>query len=330
MHAIRRFRVALLLLALVVAIGVAGYVLIEKWDAFDALYMTIITIAGVGFMEVHPLSGPGRTFTLILIVGGFTVNAYIAWVFVDLILVGALREALGRRRMERELGHLQDHTIICGYGRMGQEIALQFAARKAPFVVIEVNQSRCEQLAEKGLLFVHGDASDDQILRAAGVERAASLITVAPRDADNIFITLSARALNPKLLIVARSIDQQDARKLELAGADRAISPYLIGARRIAAAIFQPAVVDYLDLQREDLEFELRDFVVEAGSHLSGKRIRDVKIRHATGCTVLAIREAGTSRFKSNPRSDTEMNVGDTLIVVGTAAQIEKLQALGG
>jgi voltage-gated potassium channel len=330
MTTLRRFRLALLGLALIVLGGVTGYVVIERWSVFDALYMTVITLATIGYGEVRPLSMAGRVFTMVLIASGLTVGAYIAGAFTELIVAEKFREIVERRRMKRELERLSGHYIICGWGRMGQEIADEFLRKRVPFVVVELSEEKCRRLAERGLPYVQGDASEDQALEGAGVKRARGLVAVAPRDADNIFITLSARSLKKDLFIVARSVHERDAHKLEIAGADRVVSPYVIGARRMAAACFHPTVVDFLDLEvrHEDLEWELDDIPVTPHAMFAGKTVRDSRIREETGCTILAIREATTNRFHSNPSADTVLNLGDTLIVLGTPAQIEHLEEL--
>jgi voltage-gated potassium channel len=332
MTVLHRLRTALLLLALVLILGVTGYVTIEGWSAFDALYMTVITLATIGYGETRTLTPAGRAFTMVLIVSGVSVGAYAAAAYNEVLLRNLLTNVLGRRRMERELAQLKDHFIICGWGRMGQELVQQFRSKQVPFVVIEVDEDKCRRLAEKGIRFVQGDASDDQVLRAAGIERAQGLVTVAPKDADNIFITLSARSLNPRLYIVARSVYDADVHKLEIAGADRVISPYVIGARRIAAALFHPATADFLDREVDGqvLEWELQDLTVRAEAAFVGMRLRDCGIREKTGCTVLAVRNAGASNFISNPDSDTLLAEGSTLIALGTADQLARLEALAG
>lgn len=327
-----RLRLALALMALTIAVGAVGYSRIEGWSAFDGLYMAVITLSTVGFGEIHALSHAGRVFTLIYIVVGRVAEAYVLVVFTQLIIVEPLRDVLGRRRMERDLARLSDHYIVCGWGRMGQEIVEQIRRRDQPCVVIETLEEKCRRMAEKGILYVQGDASSDQALLAAGVERARGLVSVAPRDADNIFITLSARALNKTLFIVARSVYAHDVHKLEIAGADRVISPYVIGARRIAAAVFHPTVVDFLDLEVEhqDLEWELDDVPITPDSCFARKSLRECGIRQSTGCTVLAIRSGATQRFISNPDPDTVFQAGDTLVVLGTPRQLQSLERLAG
>jgi voltage-gated potassium channel len=330
MAVIRRLRVALLLLLLVLLCGAVGYMRIEGWSFFDALYMTVNTVTFVGFGEVHPLSPAGRAFTMCLLASAAAVSVYTAAVLTQLVVLEPLREVLGKRRMERGLARLSGHTIVCGWGRMGQEIADQLRRRSTPLVVVELSEPKCRLLEEAGILCIHGDASDDQVLRAAGVERARALIAVAPKDADNIFITLSARALNRELVIVARSIYEQDVHKLRLAGANRVISPYVIGARRIATAVFNPSVVDFLDLESQEHEEEwgLEQVGVHADAAFAGQTLRQSGIREHTGCTVVALRDAATGRLHSNPGPDTRIDAGDLLVVLGGAAELARLREL--
>lgn len=332
MAELTRLRRAVVVLVLVIGIGVAGYVTLEGWSVFDAFYMTVITLATIGYGEVQQLHTPGRVFTIVLILLGITVGTYALGAFTELIVAEKVRDIFGRRRMERGLAQLKDHFIICGWGRMGQEIGREFRTKKVPFVVIELGDDKCRQLEELGVLFVHGDAARDENLKAAGVERARGLIAVAPRDPENIFITLSARAMNPDLFIIARSVYEQDQHKLELAGADRVISPYVIGARRIAAAAFHPTVVDFLDLEvhHEKLEWELEDLEVTTECWFSGKTLRESGIREKCGCTVLAVKEPETGTFVSNPSPETKLDPGDWLVVLGTLDQLSALRRLAG
>jgi voltage-gated potassium channel len=327
-----RFRIALLLLLLVILAGVAGFMFIERWSFFDALYMSIITLATVGFSEVQPLSNPGRAFTIGLILAGRCAEVYAVVVFTQVLVVEHLRLELGRRRMQKDVAQMHDHYLICGWGRMGQEIVELFRLRHAPFLVLEINEEKVRRLTEMGVHVMHGDAADDQTLIRAGVKRARGLIAVAPRDADNIFIALSARALNKDLFIVARCAHEQDVQKFYTAGANRVISPYVIGARRIAAAAFHPAVVDFLEpeVHRDDLEWELEDIHVTEKAVFVGKSLRDSGIREQAGCTILALREGEARFFHSNPGPDTVLRVGDTLIALGLPHQLAALEELAG
>lgn len=325
-----RFRLGLLCFLLVVSLGALGYAATEGMPLDRAVYSAILSVGTV--TEVPVQTAAGRAVNQFLVLGGIAFTALLAGSMAELIVGAQLRALLGTDRMERQISRLKNHFIVCGYGRMGQELVAQFQSRGSQVVVIDINEDRCRELSVAGVPAVHGDASDDQILAAAGVQRARGLITVAPRDADNIFITLSARALNRDLFIVARSVYDQDVKKLELAGANRVISPYVIGAQRIAAAMFVPQVVDFLDVQisRGDVAWELVDLHVSPGSSLDGCTLKSSDIRMTTGCTVLAIRRCNSEEFQSNPEPDTRLKAGDTLIVIGTHAQIEQLKVRVG
>lgn len=331
-RSLRRFRIAFLGLGAVLLIGTAGYVVLEGWSAFDALYMTVITLATIGYQEVRPLTVPGRVFTIGLVVVGVSTTAILAASFAEVRFSEIVNLTVGRRRMQRSLAHLNNHFILCGFGRMGQEIAEQFRRRRSPYVVIELSEEKARLLEQGGHLYVCGDASDDRVLKAAGIERARGLIAVAPNDAVNVFITLSARALRSDLFIVARSVYAHDQHKLEIAGANRVVSPYVMGARRIASAAFFPNVIDFLDLNihDEDFEWELGDVRIVAHTPFRERKLRESGLRETTGCTVLAVRSAATGRFVSNPDPDTVLHEGDALVVLGTAEQLRKLARWAG
>lgn len=325
-----RLRFALLLVFLTALAGTTGYMVIERWGLLDAVYMTVITLATVGYSETHPLSDTGRVFTMVLIFVGRIVEIYLVVNFTQVLVVEQLKGTFQRRRMQQEIQRLRGHYLICGWGRMGQEIVDQFHARKIPHVVIELSSEKCAVLRERKVLVVQGDAADDRVLKEAGIEHAAGLIAVAPGDADNVFITLSARALNPDLFIVARCAYEQDIQKLRTAGANRVISPYVIGAHRIAAAAFHPIVVDFLDQQfgQEQLEWEIEEIEIRPNTPFAGRTLRESGIRDQTGCTVLAVRDALEKRFRNNPSPDSILAVGDTLIVLGAPDQLQRLNQM--
>ena len=231
--------------------------------------------------------------------------------------------------MEKSIRGVKDHYIICGYGRMGQAIAAEFRARRVPFVVVENNPEQLPRLITEKLLFVEGDATDEKSLLAAGVERAKGLITVAPTDADNTFIVLTAKGINPNLFVVARSITIEDEPKLRRAGADRVLSPYVLGGKRMAWSVLRPTVVDFLEsaMYSESLELEISEVTVTADSEFADKTIRESRIRERSGATIIAVKSKGGS-LTSSPSPDVEIQEGDILIVVGTPRQLEVLQSM--
>ena len=224
-----------------------GYVAIEGWTPFEALYMTVTTLATVGFGEIHPLSPQGRLFTIVLIIFGVGGVLYVLTTMMQFVFEGHLGRNLERRRMERRIDQLRDHFLMCGFGRVGRQVARDFHEADIPFVIIDVHQPSLDAAAEEGYLCVRGDAADDDTLRRAGIERARGLVTCVQSDADNIFVTLSARALRADLFIVARGNNDDAAPKLRRAGADRVVSPYSIGGRQMAMLAVRPAAVEFVD-----------------------------------------------------------------------------------
>ena len=239
MDPVRHLRFSIAALVSVIALGTLGYATIEDWRVFDALYMTIITLATVGFREVHELSPEGKIFTIVLIISGTGIIAYTLSSLIQFTLEGQLRKILGRKKLESRIGKLRDHYIICGYGRIGHLICREFQSRPTPFVIVEQNPNHIERLEREGYMYVEGDATDDETLQSAGIEHAKGLITAVTSDTDNVYITLTARGLNPKLFILARAGEEGAEKKLMRAGASKVISPYTIGASRMA----QPTTV---------------------------------------------------------------------------------------
>jgi voltage-gated potassium channel len=329
-----RIRLALLLLLVLLGVGVVGYQRIEGWSPLEALFTTVMMLSTVGYSGIHALSPGGQAFTIVLVSLGVGIVAYLARTVAETVVDEEIVTRRRQRRMQSRIDALHDHVIICGFGRMGQEIAREFAARRLPHVVVDIDPDEREVMDEAGVLHVIGDASDDQVLHAAGIDRARGLVAVAPTDADNIFIVLSARSLNPRLHIVARSVLEQDEHKLRRAGADRVISPYVMGARRIAAAVYRPDLVDYVDLHALRAEAEMEAITVTDSSPLRGRTLSEAGIQEKTGCILLAVRPreaTGTARrFVSNPPPVTLLRDGDVLIALGTAEQLAKLERLAG
>jgi len=326
---IRQFRFAILSLLLLVALGTAGFIYIERMRPLDALYMTVITLATVGYREVGRLSDYGKIFTMTLIVFGVTIAFWALGSLVDMMVSERLWRSLRRRKMEKQILKLRNHQIICGYGRMGQQIAKDFIQHKMLFAVVECNPEQIPKLIDAGIPFVEGNASDDETLIAAGIKHAKGLVTVARTDEDNVFITLTARVLNPKIHIVARCIQEDNEDKLKRAGADSVISPYVMGGRRMASAVIRPHVLEFLDTAMHSENIGLRIDAVEVGPHarFASKAIRDSEIREKSGCTILAIRN-GDGTFTHNPSADLELKPGDMMIVMGAPDQLQKLEAM--
>jgi len=326
---LRRFSALLFLPIAIMTFGTLGYMLIEGWSAFDALYMTAMTVTTVGFGEVHPLSKAGKAFTIVLMLGGIFVLFYAAGELIRIIISGQIQQALGRQRMEQALAEMKDHVIVCGYGRMGRLVCREFANQQVPFVVVERDAELMEHFKMRHGVPLHGDATSDEILKSAGIDRARALVAVLPSDADNLYITMSARLLNERLFIVARAEDDRAEQKLHRAGASRVVSPYAMGGFRVAHAVLRPTVVDFLDqaIRSEHLEVQIEEIQVSSHSKLVGTTIKETNVRQQLGIIIVAIkRAAGAMVF--NPPHDAVLAAGDILIAIGHTKQLEALDKL--
>jgi voltage-gated potassium channel len=326
----RRLARFMVVLIAITAVGTLGYVLIEGWRPFDALYMTVITLATIGFEEVHPLSTAGRAFTIALIVAGVGAVGYLVNAVGQLALSGELAARLRRRRMQERLEALSGHYVVCGYGRVGQEVVEDLQRRGRRCVVVDSTHPASPTLPD--VPFVVGDAANDDVLRQAGIDRARGLVAVTGDDPTNLFVTLSAHALNPKLVIVARANDDATEPKLLRAGAAHVISPNIISGRRIAAQLLNPAVADFLDvvMHSGQLEMWLEEFQVAPGSELHGRTVAAADVRRKTGANVLAVRRHDQGTILTNPPADLTFAPGDTLIALGTGEQLAALGRAAG
>lgn len=326
---VRRLWKALGLLGMAVALGTIGYYLIEQMTVLDALYMTVTTISTVGFGEIHPLSPMGRAFTIVLIVCGVSSMAWAAESMVEVLLEDQLRHAWWRRRMERDIARLTAHYIVCGYGRMGEQIGRELTRRGLDFVVIDRAPEVLAMLRDQGIRYVEGDATSDSTLRNAGVTRARGLATALSGDADNALIVISAKGLNARLQVVARASNQETEEKLLRAGADRVVTPYTIGGQRMAMSLLQPAVNDFLNSVVFDAEkhTELGEVVIHANSSLSGTTLQDSQLRERWGAIVVAIKDQG-GELVFSPSAQTVLRSGDTLILVASTACLDELRRM--
>ena len=322
----RRLIGPVMALSATIAVGTIGYGLIERWPPGDAFYMTIITVGTVGFGEVHPLSNAGRAFTAILILLSLFGISYTVSVFTGLVVEGHLTHHWERRRMEQRVARLKHHFILCGYGRVGRQIAADFRRERRPFVVIDVNQGSLEQATADGLTVIYGNATEDAVLRRAGVERAHGLITAVAQDADNIFVTLSAHALRPDMPIVARANYEDAVPKLRLAGATRVVSPYTMAGRQMAMLAVRPAAVDFVDtlLGGAGSSLLLEDVRIAPGSALVGVCIADARAQFAGGATLTAIQRDG--QLHAPAPDDLLLRAGDVIAIAGTDAQLRALE----
>jgi len=327
MSPIRRLFWGVCVLVIIIAAGVIGYVVIEDWSVVDALYMTIITVTTVGYDEVHPLTTTGRIFSIFLIVGGVSGALYALTGIAGYIIEGHLGTTLGRRRMERTIAKLKEHFILCGYGRVGQEIARIFTEEGVPFVIVDKDQESIATAEKDGYLYMLGDATSDEVLKEAGIERARGLVIAVGNDADSVYITLSARGLRPDLFIEARSSSSMAGAKLKKAGADRIISPYSLGARRMAQLALRPIVVDFIDtvISLRGRELQMENIVVGSDSALAGLTIEEIHRR--TKAAILAIGKKG-GKLLANPQGEETIESGDRLITLGTKKQLAALEEI--
>lgn len=324
-------KIVIVLIFATVSIGLVGYMAIEGLRFIDALYMTVITLTTVGFKEVKDLSDLGRLFTIFLIILGVGVIAYSVRIIIELFLDKKIGEFWRVKRMKEKIEKLINHYIVCGYGRIGAEICSEFAKAGVPFVVIEKDPEAIEKLQTKGFLYVEGDAEENEILLAAGIERAKALLSVLTSDADNVFVTLSAKALNPKIKVAARATDYQAEEKLKRAGADNVISPYIIGGRRLAAVVIKPTVVDFLDtvVSAGNVELQMEEIQVQDDSEILGKSLSDAEIRQKSGAIIVAIVD-NKGNFKINPPPTEKILSGEILIALGTNNQLKRLKEMVG
>ena len=317
-----------LLLIGAVAFGVIGYMLIEGWSFIDALYMTITTISTVGYDEVKELTPLGRLFTIALIILGVGVFFFIITIIGEYIIAGHLVGAIGRRKMKQKIDAYKDHYIICGFGRVGMQVALELEHEDVPFVIIDNNPESIKRCEQKGYAYIEGDASDDTVLRDAGIDMAKGLVTATDSDADNVYVTLSSKSIKEELLVVARATTAEAGHKLLKAGADRVISPYSIGGKRLASLLLRPTVVEFLDVVMHDIEEELlmEDVFVHEKSRFVGNSIVEAREQCAAGANILAVKKKGAKRMLANPPADTLIETGDHLVALGTKEQLKELE----
>lgn len=326
---VRHLKISVAILLLLVSAGTIGFMSIEHWSLLDALYMTIITLGTVGFKEVHDLSDTGKGFTMSLIVVGVSVLGYIVGSLAQIMFEGQIQRVIGRKKVEKRIEALRGHYIVCGFGRIGSLICREFFSHKLPFVVVEKHAETLEKLEESGYLHIRGDATQDESMLKAGIKRAKGLISVVSSDADNVYITLTARGLNPELFILARSSDESSDIKLKRAGASKVISPYVIGGTRMAQSILQPNVVDFIEIATgsDHLDLQMEEITIPPDSVFAGETLVSSGFRRETGVIIIGIKKAH-GKMVFNPHSQAKIDGDDTLIVLGEPLSIAKLEDL--
>jgi voltage-gated potassium channel len=321
----RRLAIAATLLVAVVAVATAGYAALEGWSAFDSFYMTITTITTIGGGEPQRMDVPGKWWTIGVVIFGFGALTYTVLQLFGYVIEGQLGADVSSRRMRRRVGKMQDHFILCGFGRVGREIARDFTAERIPFVVIDINPDSLQRAAAEGYTVMNGNAADVATLKAAGIERARGLVTAVDDDADNIYVTLSARVLKPDLFIVARANADDADRKIRLAGANRVISPYTIGGRRMASLATRPTAVEFVDtvLSANNGQLLLEDFSIGPGSPWIGRPLAAL-FPEGDQAIVLALKRDAAMRFR--PSAETLLQGGDELVAAGPPEAIRSLE----
>jgi voltage-gated potassium channel len=326
MKALRNLRTIGALLLLVMAVGTAGYHYIEGWPWFDGFYMVVTTLTTIGYQEVHPLSHEGRIFNVFVILAGVSLLLLGVGALSQALLEFELQSFFGRRRMEREIGRLKGHFIICGMGRVGRSVARELARKPVPFVIIDNAEAKRQRFSTESWLVLAGDATQEQTLRDAQIERAAGLIAATTTDATNLYIILTARGLNPHLKIIARASEDGAEKHLLTAGADSVVSPYSFAGQRIAQSLLRPHVVSFLDTATTHLgmDLEIGEIHIKSSSTFAGKTLESSRIRQERGVIVLAIKRREAMRF--NPPPDERIEPDDCLIAMGEPSQLRQLE----
>ncbi|MDN5279260.1 MAG: voltage-gated potassium channel [Clostridiales bacterium] len=311
--------------------GTFAYRLVEgqNWSILDGLFMTVITLFTVGYAEVHPLSDSGRILTIVLIFVGGGFMAYVASSLAQLIFEGKIREIWGLKRMKNRINELKDHYIICGAGKTAHEIIKSLSnSNPTNFVVIDIDRSHIQKLQEENIFAIEGDATTDSILIDAGIERAAGLAATLPTDADNVFVTLSAKGIKNDIFVVAKAERIESIAKLRRAGANKVVSPNIIAGARMAAMLHRPSVVDFVDsaLAGDNQAMQMEEFRVQKQAFLSGKALKDAEIRQRSGAIIVAIRRESETII--NPVPTYVFQPHDVLVVLGTKEQITNFATL--
>ena len=322
---------AFILLISILSIGIIGFIIIEGFSFIESFFMTIITVATVGFQEVHPLSDVGRVFTAFLIIFSFGIFAYAVTTFTLYIVDGIFRNYYKDNKVKKRIRKLKNHVIICGYGRNGKQAVANLREHKEGFVIIEKNESLVEKIREdESLLYIEGDAASDEILEAAKLESARALIATLPNDAENLYIVLTARQLNPDLVIISRASDDHSVEKLKRAGATNVIMPDKIGGQRMAKLVTEPDLVEFIEylMLQSHKEVSLEEISCEnLADCFANKSIKDLDIRKVSGANIIGLKKPDKS-FIVNPSPETQLSRGDQLFVLGKNEQIISLKSL--
>ncbi len=324
-----RLQLAVILLVFILVAGTIGYRVIERWTVLDSIYMTVITLASVGFMEVHELSNAGRIFTIVLILVGLGTLLYVISTVTAFVVEGELRNILRRRRMEKKIKALRNHYIVCGFSRTGKQIVGELEKSGKGFVVVERDPERLEMPGEeKEILSLVGDATSEQVLMDAGLEAARGLVTCLSSDQDNLFVVLTARRLNPDLRIVSLAVEENAEGKLRSVGADGVVSSHKIGGMRLASELIRPTVVSFLDvmLRRADAAYRVEEAAIGPDSSWIGRTLEDVAVSKHADVVVVGLKQGRETMF--NPKGNVTIGANDTLIMIGAVGEVERIRKM--
>ena len=320
-----KLRIAILGLMIMIFIGTVGYNAIEGWDLLDALYATIVTLSTVGYGDFFPRSEAGRIFTIVFVIFGVGIMFYTIVLMAETVVDVRLRSILGRSKFGKMISRMSNHIIICGCGRIGHLIARELAAAKRDFVVIENNPETVEKIQEEGFICCKGDATSDKVLLEAGIKRARGIVCVLPTDAENLYVILTAKELNPEIFILSRAEEEESEHRLVRAGADRVMSPYMLGGIRMAMAILRPAMLDFIEIttRRQSLELQMEELAICEGSPVIGKTLEESDIRHSFGLIIVAVKKE-SGRMIFNPMAHYVIEKGDKLIALGEEENVRR------
>ncbi|MFZ0613377.1 MAG: potassium channel protein [Desulfobacterales bacterium] len=325
----RRIRIAFILLFCTITFGTLGYHVTEGMPFFDAFYMTMITISTVGFSEIKPLSTSGRIVTILIISTGITIGAYTISTLLRMFIEGELGKIFGRRKLERDISAMRGHFIICGYGRIGSIICLELKADSIPFIIIEEDPAKNGDMEKQGYLYINMDATSEEALMKAGITSAKGIVTAVRSDANNVFITLTAKDLRPDIFVLSRASDVKNEAKLIKAGASRVVSPYLLGGRRMAEVLKRPTVVDFIDIAMANrkLGLAMEEARVGDGSTLVGKNLIDSHLRQNYGVIIVAIKKT-SGEMVYNPLPSEKLDGGDVIVVIGKKEDLKRMSEI--
>jgi voltage-gated potassium channel len=322
-----KLKLSLMLFGGIIALGTVGYATVDHMPLYDAFYMTIITISTVGFSEIRPLSPAGRALTIVIIVTGISLGTYTLGLIVRIFVEGELQFYLGRRKLRKHISDLKHHYIVCGFGRIGRIVCEELAAARIPFVVIEQDPNKSDAMEKNGYLYLNLDATTEEALRQAGIMAAKGVVTAVRSDANNVFITLTAKDLRPDIFVLSRTSDTSNEKKLLRAGASRVVAPYQIGGRRMAQVLKSPTVIDFIDtaLMNTSLDLAIEEALISPDSEYAGSSLVESNIRRDFGIIMVAIKKA-SGAMVFNPLPTEKLVGGDVAVVIGKREELERLR----